>query len=158
MENEDFKFEQRTKRPPEDAINASISFGNTLLYNSFSNIIWKKGIDPRFGVVHASNRRSQSLNLDFADIFKPIIVDRIIFTMINKKMLVLLTDFEKAGQGVYLSKEGKNIFIQMYEEKLKSKITVKGKEMTYRQLMEKEVQSYKNFLLKSEKYRPYKYY
>lgn len=158
LENEDFKFEQRTKRPPEDAINASISFGNTLLYNSFSNIIWKKGIDPRFGVVHASNRRSQSLNLDFADIFKPIIVDRIIFTMINKKMLVLLTDFEKAGQGVYLSKEGKNIFIQMYEEKLKSKITVKGKEMTYRQLMEKEVQSYKNFLLKSEKYRPYKYY
>ena len=46
----------------------------------------------------------------------------------------------------------------MYEEKWKSKIAVKGKEVTYRQLMEKEVQSYKNFLLKSEKYRPYKYY
>lgn len=133
LENPDFLYEKRTKRPPEDAINACISFGNTLLYNTFLNIIWKKGLDPRFGVVHATNRRSQSLNLDFAD-------------------------FEISNMGVYLSKEGKNIFLQMYEEKLKSKITVKGKEISYYQLLEREVQSYKNFLLRDESYKPYKYY
>ena len=86
--------------------------------------------------MHASNKRNQSLNLDFADIFKPIVIDRIIFTMINKKMLTLLTDFETSNQGVYLSREGKNIFLQMYEEKLKSRITIKGKEMSYYQLLE----------------------
>lgn len=158
LDNFDFRFEKRTKRPPEDAINACISFGNTLLYNTFLNIIWKQGLDPRFGMVHATNRRSQSLNLDFADIFKPIIIDRIIFTMVNKKMLAILTDFEKSNSGVYLSKEGKNIFVQMYEEKLRSKITIKGKEMTYYQLMENEVRNYKKFIVDDDKYKPYKYY
>ena len=67
-------------------------------------------------------------------------------------------DFEISNMGVYLSKEGKNIFLQMYEEKLKSKITVKGKEISYYQLLEREVQSYKNFLLRGESYKPYKYY
>lgn len=158
LENEDFRFVQRTKRPPKDAINACLSFGNTLLYNFFANLIWKKGLDPRFGVVHASNKRSQSLNLDFADIFKPVVIDRIIFTMVNKKMLTALMDFEKSHDGIYLSKEGKTTFLQMYEEKLRNKLTVKGKEMTYRQLMETEVQNYKNFLMGDEKYKPYKYY
>lgn len=158
LEDDDFKFTQRTKRPPKDAVNACISFGNTLLYNFFSNIIWRMGMDPGFGVVHASNRRNQSLNLDFADIFKPIVIDRIIFAMVNKKILTVPADFETLNAGVYLSVTGKKIFLEMYEEKLNSRITVKGAEMTYRQLMESEVGNYKRFLIKGEKYKPYKYY
>ena len=158
LEDDDFKFTQRTKRPPKDAVNACISFGNTLLYNFFSNIIWRMGMDPGFGVVHASNRRNQSLNLDFADIFKPIVIDRIIFAMVNKKILTVPADFETLNTGVYLSVTGKKIFLEMYEEKLNSRITVKGAEMTYRQLMESEVGNYKRFLIKGEKYKPYKYY
>ena len=73
-------------------------------------------------------------------------------------MLAILTDFEKSNSGVYLSKEGKNIFVQMYEEKLRSKITIKGKEMTYYQLMENEVRNYKKFIVDDDKYKPYKYY
>lgn len=159
LENEEFKFVQRTKRPPKNEINACLSFGNTLLYNQFSSLIWKKGLDIRFGIVHATNRRTRSLNLDFADIFKPIIIDRVIFTMINKKMLTVSMDFEKTSMGgVYLSKEGKKVFLRMYEEKLNSKIIVKGERMSYRRLLENEVQSYKNYLLNGEKYNPYKYY
>ena len=68
-------------------------------------------------------------------------------------------DFEKTSMGgVYLSKEGKKVFLRMYEEKLNSKIIVKGERMTYRRLLENEVQSYKNYLLNGEKYNPYKYY
>lgn len=48
--------------------------------------------------------------------------------------------------------------MQMYEEKLKSKITVKGNEISYYQLLESEVQAYKKFLLGDEQYKPYKYY
>lgn len=159
LEDEDFRFVQRTKQPPKDALNACISFGNTLLYNHFVSLIWKKGIDSRFGIVHASNRRSQCLNLDFADIFKPIIVDKVIFRLINKKMLTLNTDFENVDSGgIYLTKEGKKIFIQAYEEKMNSKIVVKGKEMSYRKITEQEVQAYKNYLIRDEKYKPYKYY
>ena len=93
-----------------------------------------------------------------ATALKPDVYKRQIFTMINKKMLTLLTDFETSNQGVYLSREVKNIFLQMYEEKLKSRITIKGKEMSYYQLLESEVQNYKNFILTGETYKPYKYY
>ena len=159
LENEEFHFIQRTRRPPKDAINACMSFGNTLLYSYFSNLIWRKGLDPRFGVVHASNKRYQSLNLDFADIFKPVIIDRIIFTMINKRMLTAGDDFEQIKDGgVYLSRQGKKTFLQTYEDKLNAKIIVKGKELSYRQIMDNEVQSYKNYVLRGERYRPYKYY
>lgn len=158
LDNEDFKFDKRTRRPPKDAINALISFGNTLLYNHFLQLLWKKGIDPRFGVIHHSKKRSYSLNLDLADIYKPIIIDRIIFTIVNRRLLSATLDFKEIKDGVSLDYEGKLSFLKLYEEKLNSKITVGDQEITYRKLMEMEVQSYKDFLMEKDKYKPYKYY
>ena len=82
-----FRFVKRTRRPPEDELNAMISFGNTLLYNVFQQMIWKTSLESRFGIVHAASRRETSLNFDFADLFKPIIVDRIIFTLVKKHQI-----------------------------------------------------------------------
>ncbi len=127
-----FRFDKRTKQPP---------------------------LDPKIGIVHATNKRNYSLNLDFADIFKPIIVDRVIFSLVNLQQLNAETDFEKTDNGgIYLSKEGKRVFIEQFEKKLADKITVKGKELTYRRLMEEEVWHYQHFVEKGESYRPYKYY
>lgn len=111
-----FAFTIRTKRPPKDAINAMISFGNTILYNRILSLIWRTGLDPRFGIVHASNRRSYSLNLDFADYFKPIIVDRVIFSLINHHQIKLKEHFEGVDQGgVYFNHVGKRMFIKAFE-------------------------------------------
>ena len=85
IKDEDFIFDKRTRQPPQDNINALISFGNTILYNLIANEIYKTSLDIRIGYLHASNARKQSLNLDLADIFKPIIIDRTIFTTIHKK-------------------------------------------------------------------------
>lgn len=84
LNSTDFQFTKRSRRPPKDPINALISFGNTILYNRFQQIIWKTALDSRIGVLHAANRRHYSLNLDFADVFKPIIVDKLVFSLINK--------------------------------------------------------------------------
>lgn len=157
IKNEQFKFTIRTKRPPKDAVNACISFGNTLMYNEFLSIIWLKGLHPEIGMVHATNHRNYSLNLDFADIFKPIISDRVIFTLLNRKM-INSTSFEEYNKGVYLSKFGKKIFLEQFEKKLNEALVIKGKKYTYRELMILEVQNFKNEIIKKEKYRPYKYY
>ena len=157
INNSEFAFTKRTRRPPEDAMNALISFGNTLLYNQFLQVIERTNLDPRISVVHAANRRNHSLNLDFADIFKPIIVDRVIFTLINLRQ-IKAEDFVKENGGVYLSKNGKKIFIKEFEEKLQESLTVKGKRYTYRQLLEDEVAKFLKHVTKGEKYRPYKYY
>ena len=115
-------------------------------------------MNPQIGVVHASNQRSHSLNLDFADIFKPIIVDRVIFAMVNLQQ-IKEDDFESCeGGGVYLNKRGKKLYLQGFEEKLEDCITVEGKKVSYRKLMEMEVQHFQKHVLTGEKYKPYKYY
>lgn len=155
----EFKFSKRTKRPPRDEINAMISFGNTLLYNQFLQIISKTSLDPRIGMVHATNRRNYSLNLDFADIFKPVISDRVIFSLINYRQIKADKHFQRNEDGsVYMNKTGKRIFLEKFEEKLNSKIVVKNKSYSYKNLMIEEVRNYQKYILHNEKYTPYKYY
>lgn len=159
LNNTDFSFDKRTKMPPRDELNSMISFGNTVLYNQFLQIIWKTSLDPRIGVIHAANRRSHSLNLDFADVFKPIIVDRVIFTLVNCQKIKKNRDFEMdSNGGVLMNKEGKRIFIEEFEKKMNSRIVIKGNSKTYRQLMIEEVMQFQKFTLLGEKYKPYKYY
>lgn len=159
IRNMDFKFEKRSRRPPKDPINAMISFGNTLLYNRCLRSICKTTLDVRIGILHAANHRSQTLNLDFADLFKPIIVDRIIFSLINRHWINKEEHFITNNDGsVLLNKAGKRIFIEAFENKMSAKIVVKNKEYRYWQLIENEIRSYQKFVVEAKTYKPYKYY
>lgn len=94
-----FKFTVRSRRPPKDEINAMISFGNVYLYQKIAQMIHRTSVDIRISFVHSAMKRYENLNLDLADIFKPIIVDRVIYTLINKKMIVKDKHFQKEAQG-----------------------------------------------------------
>jgi len=85
LKNHEFKYEKRERRPPKSPLDALISFGNSIFYVTVLGEIYKTHLDPRIGFLHTSNFRKFSLNLDVAEVFKPIIVDRLIFTLINKK-------------------------------------------------------------------------
>lgn len=154
----EFEFRKRTRRPPKDSLNAMISFGNVLLYNAILQIIWRTSLDPRIGIVHSTNKRSSSLNLDFADVFKPVIVDRVIFSLINCHQIKSEGDFILQENGIYLSNTGKRIFITAFEQKMEQNLTIKGKTYSYRRLLEREIRNYQNYIVRGEKYRPYKYY
>ena len=95
--------------------------------------------------------------MNFADIFKSVITDKVIFSLLNRKMLGT-EHFEQEEEGTFLSKTGKVIFLKMYERKLKETLVLKGKRYTYRNLMQLEVQNFKNEILNGEKCKPYKYY
>ena len=82
IDKKDFVFSGRNKRPPQDRINSLISFGNTLAYITVLSEIYKTHLDPRIGFLHATNFRRFTLNLDVAEIFKPILVDRLIFSLL----------------------------------------------------------------------------
>ena len=71
-----------------------ISFGNSLLYVAILSEIYKTHLDPRIGYLHTTNNRSFTLNLDLSEIFKPIIVDRTIFKLVNTNMITA-DDFDK---------------------------------------------------------------
>lgn len=158
LRNAEFRFTTRSKQPPRDEINALVSFGNTLLYNRILQIIWKTSLDPRIGCFHAANRRHHSLNLDFADVFKPIISDRVIFALINRGQL-RKDDFIHHDDGsVYLNDAGKKTFIAAFEGKMAERITVKDETFSYHRLLEKEIYAYLRHLMEGAAYKPFKYY
>jgi len=147
IKSEDFVFERRSKRPPENPLNAMISFGNSLLYTTILSEIYRTHLDPRIGYLHQTNQRSFTLNLDIAEVFKPVIVDRVIFNLLNKKRIQLKHFEEEVGHS-YLNEKGRTIFIREFEEKLKT--TIKHKNLgkvSYRKLIRLECYKlYKHFL------------
>ena len=157
LEGKQFYFDKRTRRPPQDPLNAMISFGNTLLYQRIANEINRTSLDIRIGIVHAAGNRPESLNLDLADLFKPILVDRTIFTLVNRKMINVNDFVEVENNGIYLNNRAKKIFISEYENKLYQKVTFDGAERTYYYLIKNEIQKLKKYIENGEKYKPYKY-
>ncbi|MCS7202555.1 MAG: type I-B CRISPR-associated endonuclease Cas1b [Dictyoglomus sp.] len=155
IENKEFIMDKRSKKPPENQINALISFGNSLLYSYILSEIYKTHLDPRIGYLHATNFRRFTLNLDIAEIFKPIIVDRVIFYITNKNMLSS-RDFEEKLNGIYLKESGRKIFISKIEEKLRTTVFYKklGKNVSYRRLIRMELYKLEKHLIGDEKYYP----
>lgn len=156
LDNPDFVFEQRTKRPPKNYLNTLISFGNSMMYTAVLSEIYKTHLDPRIGYLHATNFRRYTLNLDIAELFKPIVVDRIIFTVVRKSMITK-EDFEKSAQGILLTDRARMVFIQQFEDKLKTTIKYKelGRNVSYRRLIRLELYKLEKHLIGESEYRPY---
>ncbi len=152
---EGFVFEKRSRRPPLNEVNAMLSFGNTLLYSLLANEINKTPLDVRIGFLHATNRREQSLNLDLAEIFKPLLVDRVVFSLINRRA-IKPDDFYYDGKGIYLNAKGKQLFLNAFYEKLDTGVTVKGKSVKYKSIIKEEIQKLVRHFRQGERYKPFK--
>jgi CRISPR-associated protein Cas1 len=156
IKNENFHFEKREKRPPRNRINALISYGNSLLYTYTLSEIYKTHLDPRIGFLHTTNFRRFSLNLDVAEIFKPIIVDRAIFKLVNKEMIKEDNFLEEMG-GIYLNDTGRKIFVEEMDNRMKTTIKHKklGRNVSYRSLIRLELYKIEKHLLGDEIYEPF---
>lgn len=152
----DFPFEKRSKRPPLNRLNALISFGNSVCYTMVLSEIYKTYLDPRIGYLHATNFRRFSLHLDVAEVFKPIIVDRLIFTLINKKMLTK-KDFDKHTDGILLSESGRKTFISELDKRMQTTVNHRhlGKSVSYRRMIRLELYKIQKHILGEKEYVPY---
>ena len=83
----DFVMNKRVKRPPDNPINALISFGNTLLYTKTISAIFRTHLDQRISFLHEPSEGRFSLSLDISEVFKPVIVFKTIFDLVNKRKL-----------------------------------------------------------------------
>lgn len=117
-----FAFDERTKRPPKDPLNALISFGNSLCYTKVLSEIYKTHLDPTISFLHEPSTKRFSLSLDIAEIFKPLIVDPVIFTLINKKRLDVEKDFDYIDDMVILNENGRKKFLEEWTRKLQTTI------------------------------------
>jgi CRISPR-associated protein Cas1 len=152
----DFKFEKRSRRPPKNEINAMISFGNSLVYSSVLSEIYHTQLNPTVSFLHEPSERRFSLALDLSELFKPLLVDRTIFSLVNRSILGE-GDFNKELKGVLLSENGRKKFISAYNEKLNT--TVKHRELkrnvSYQRLIRLECYKLAKHFLGVEKYKPF---
>ena len=96
------------------------------------------------------------MNLDVAEIFKPIIVDRVIFTLIGRNMIAK-EDFEKSTNGLILKEKGQQTFVTEMENKLRSTFKHRnlGRNVSYRRLIRLEIYKLAKHLIGEEKYKAY---
>ncbi|MCA0447983.1 MAG: type I-B CRISPR-associated endonuclease Cas1b [Bacteroidetes bacterium] len=156
-ENEFFRYRKRSRRPPEDPINALISFMNSLIYMTVLGEIYKTHLDPRIGFLHTPNFRSFSLNLDIAELFKPAIGDRLLLAMINKRQLSEKHFSFETGK-CYLTESGRKVVIKELEERLAETIQhpVLKRPVSYRSLIRMEVYKVEKYLVEGIDYKPYR--
>ena len=117
---EDFVMNKRVKRPPDNPINALISFGNTLLYTKTIAAIYQTHLDQRISFLHEPSEGRFSLSLDLSEVFKPVIVFKTIFDLVNNRRLQVEKHFDKQVNYCVLNEEGRKIFIESFEERLES--------------------------------------
>jgi len=153
----DEEFTKRTKRPPDNMMNALISFGNSLMYATTLGEIYHTHLNPTVSFLHEPGSRRFSLSLDIAEVFKPIIVDHVIFKLINTKMLAE-HDFEKDVNFCYLSERGRKIFLREYDERLSTTIMHRslGRNVSYRHLIKLECYKIEKHVTGIEEYKGFR--
>lgn len=112
---DDFKMEGRSRQPPKNMINSLISFGNSMMYSTVLTELYNTQLNPTISYLHEPSERRFSLSLDLSEIFKPIFVDRLIFYMVNKRMLSK-KDFNEDLNCCLLNDKGRNKFIKEYNK------------------------------------------
>lgn len=156
--NEDvFKFEGRERRPPVNPINALISFGNSLLYAVVLDEIYKTQLNPSISYLHEPGTRRFSLSLDLSEIFKPLLVDRVIFSLINHKQ-IRAEHFDEDLNYTYLNEKGKKILISEFDEKLGTTIRHPKlrRSVSYRNLIRLECYKLIKHIIGEERYEGFK--
>jgi CRISPR-associated protein Cas1 len=151
-----FEMKEREIRPPTNEMNALISFGNSLLYSTALSEIYNTYLHPSISYLHEPSERRFSLALDLADIFKPVIVERVIFTLANNKMLTD-EDFDREI-GVLLKDKGKKLFLREYQEKLSTTLNHPdlNRKVSYKYLIRLECYKLIKHILGDKKYNSFK--
>lgn len=150
-------FQKREKQPPTNPINALISFGNSLLYTTVLSEIYRNQLNPTISYLHTPGERRFSLALDIAEIFKPLIVDRLIFGLLNKNM-IQENDFEHHLNSCLLNEKGRKTFVKEYDDKLAT--TIKHRKLnrstSYQTLIRYECYKLIKHLMNGEEYKAFK--
>ena len=151
------EFKKRVRQPPDNMINCLISFGNSLLYTETLSQIYHTQLNPTISYLHEPGERRYSLALDIAEIFKPIIVDKIIFKLINNKM-IKEKHFLKELKFSYLNEKGKRLFLENFDKRLSMTIFYKKlkRHISYKGLIRLECYKLIRHLIGEQKYQSFK--
>lgn len=154
----EFTFTSRIRRPPTDPVNSLLSFGYSLLRHDVQGAINIAGFDPYLGYLHCERYGRPSLALDLMEEFRPLVVDAVVLSALNKRFLAP-TDFvtEPLSGAVSLTPFGRKTFLRLYAQKKQSefKHPVLGRKCSYQEAFELQARLLAKYLMgETEKYPP----
>jgi CRISPR-associated protein Cas1 len=153
----DFTMGNRSKQPPLNEVNTLISFLNSLCYTACLDMIYHTQLNPTISFLHEPGYRRYSLALDISEIFKPVLVDRLIFSLLNKK-IIQSNDFDSTLNYCTLRDSGRKKVIKYWDEKLNETFTHRTlkRNISYKYLIRLECYKLIKHILDIEEYKPFK--
>lgn len=119
----DFIFDGRNRRPPQDNVNAMLSFAYTLLANDCAAALEAVGLDAFVGLLHQDRPGRKSLALDLEEELRAPFTDRLVLTLINNR-IIQDKHFDRQESGtVLLNDNGRKLFLKHWQEKKRDEIT-----------------------------------
>ena len=154
---QDIEFEKRVKRPPDNMVNSLISLLNSVLYTKTVTEIYKTQLNPSISYLHEPSTKRFSLALDISEIFKPLIVDRLIFRLLNKN-IISENDFVKDEGYLRLKPASLKTVILELDNFMLTTIMHRtlNRNISYRHLIRLELYKLIKHLLEEKEYVPFK--
>jgi CRISPR-associated protein Cas1 len=123
VDEETFRFTQRSRRPPLDSVNALLSFVYAMLGHDARAACEAAGLDPEVGFLHADRPGRPGLALDLMEPLRPFLADRLVLSLINRAQ-VKARGFEKAESGaVRMDDETRKTVLTAYQNRKQETIT-----------------------------------
>lgn len=155
--NQEIDFEKRVMHPPDNMINSLISFVNSLIYSKTLSEIYQTQLNSTISYLHEPGVRRFSLCLDISEIFKPLIGDRLIFSLLNRNQITE-DSFTKELNFLHLKKEASQTVVREFEAKLKTTIMHKdlNRQVSYQYLIRLEAYKLIKHLIGEKEYEGFR--
>lgn len=122
QQKNEFYFRERSRRPPQDAFNALLSFLYILLSNACASALEAVGLDPYVGFLHRDRPGRPSLALDLMEELRPIFADRLALSMVNRRQISGKGFIQKESGGIIMDDETRKKVIQLWQERKKEEL------------------------------------
>ena len=156
ISNDAYRFTKRTRRPPQDPINAGLSFGYQIIWNHILALIETWGLDAYFACLHSGSRRHAALASDLIEQFRAPIVDSLVLYLINKRMLDIDEDFTYQESACYLNASGRKTFLGAFIERMQDNLTTAQGHQPRWEILNRQVKEFIRYVCKPQQpYRPY---
>lgn len=155
--NQEIEFDKRVMHPPDNMINSLISFVNSLVYTRTLSEIYHTQLNPTISYLHEPGVRRYSLCLDISEVFKPLIGDRLIFSLLNRKQITE-NSFTKELNYLHLKKEASKLIVSEFENRMKQTIMNKelGRQVSYQYLIRLEAYKLIKHLIGEKEYEGFR--
>lgn len=157
LNNPEFIFTGRSRRPPGNPVNAMLSFGYQVLWNHLLSLIELQGLDPYHACLHQGTERHAALASDLIEEFRAPIVDSLVMYLVNRKLIDAQQDFVYHSGGCYLNDSGRPKYLKAFLQRMEAETQTDSEEKQPKwDLLTQQVKAFKQFIYNpTQLYQPY---